>query len=157
MIVVADTTPINYLILLGEIDVRAKLYGRVVIPPAVQDELTHIRAPEALRSWMARPPQWLEVRTPIATSDAALSELDAGERDAIVLAEELSADQLIVDEQMGRRIAEQRGLLVIGTVGVLREAGSAGLIDLKACIERLRQTSFHISPSILASLLNSQS
>lgn len=62
MIVVADTTPVNYLILIGEIDVLAKLYGRVVIPPAVHDELTCSRAPESVRGWIAQPPAWLEFR-----------------------------------------------------------------------------------------------
>jgi predicted nucleic acid-binding protein len=154
MIVVADTTPINYLILIGEIDVLAKLYGRVVIPRAVHEELTHSRAPESVRTWIARPPSWLEILSPASVSYPALAGLDAGEREAIALAEQLSADQLIVDELLGRREAERRGLPVIGTIGVLREAAGEGLLDLQTAIDRLRQTSFHISPAILASLLN---
>jgi len=50
--------------------------------------------------------------------------LDAGERDAILLAEELGADQLIIDEILGRRIARQRKLPVTGTLGVLKAAAS---------------------------------
>ena len=50
MIVVADTTPINYLILIGETEVLPKLYGRVVIPPAVHEELTNSRAPASVRT-----------------------------------------------------------------------------------------------------------
>jgi predicted nucleic acid-binding protein len=156
MIVVADTTPINYLVLIGEIDVLAKLYGHVVIPQAVQLELTNLHAPAAVRAWVSQPPNWLEVRSPRAVSDHALDRLDSGERDAILLAQELDADQLIVDELLGRREAERRGLSVIGTIGVLREAAAEGLLDMRATIERLRQTSFHISPAILASLLDEQ-
>jgi predicted nucleic acid-binding protein len=156
MIVVADTTPVNYLILIGEIDVLAKLYGRVVIPKAVREELTRSRAPASVRAWIAQPPDWLEVLSPGTISDTALDKLDAGERDAIALAEQLSADQLIVDELLGRREAERRGLSVIGTIGVLREAADEGLLDLRISIERLRQTSFHISPAILAILLADQ-
>lgn len=89
-------------------------------------------------------------------SDAALEKLDAGERDAIALAEQLSADQLIVDELLGRREAERRGLSVIGTIGVLREAADEGFLDLRTSIERLRQTSFHISPAILPTLLDNR-
>jgi predicted nucleic acid-binding protein len=63
---------------------------------------------------------------------------------------------LIVDELLGRREAERRGLSVIGTIGVLREAAAEGLLDLRTAIERLRQTSFHISPLILASLIEEQ-
>ena len=153
MIVVADTTPINYLILIGEIDVLARLYGRVIIPQAVHEELTRLRTPESVRAWIAQPPDWLEILVPARIPDSALAKLDAGERDAITLAEELCADQLIVDELLGRREAERRGLSVIGTIGVLREASEEGLLDLRIAVERLRQTSFHISPSILAILL----
>jgi predicted nucleic acid-binding protein len=61
---------------------------------------------------------------------------------------------LIVDELLGRREAVRRGLSVIGTIGVLRQAADEGLLDLRTAIERLRETSFHISPVILASLLD---
>lgn len=157
MIVVADATPINYLILIGEIDVLPKLYGQVIIPTAVHEELIHFGTPAIVRAWISQPPDWLEVRSPAPISDPALAKLDAGERDAIALAEQLSGSpdsvQLIVDELLGRREAERRGLLVIGTLGVLREASEEGLLDLRAAIARLRQTSFHISPAILAWLL----
>ena len=156
MIVVADTTPINYLILIEEIEVLPKLYGRVVIPPAVREELMRPRAPTRVQEWMNEPPDWLEILSPTVTVDSSLAKLDAGERDAIALAEELSADQLIVDELLGRREAERRSLPVIGTVGVLREAAELGLLDLRGAFERLQQTSFHVSPAILASLLSDQ-
>jgi predicted nucleic acid-binding protein len=156
MIVVADTTPINYLILIGEIEVLAKLYGRVVIPETVRSELTQAGAPARVREWIAHPPGWLEVLSPSMVPDADLERLDAGERDALALAVEHSADQVIVDELLGRREAERRGLSVIGTIGVLREAAYEGLLDLRIAVERLRQTSFHISPAILASLLDEQ-
>lgn len=154
MIVVADATPINYLILIGEIDVLPKLYGRVVIPRTVSEELMRSRAPLKVREWIKQPPNWLEILVPTVVVDAKLAKLDAGEREAIALAEELSADQLIVDELLGRREAERRSLPVIGTVGVLREAAEMGLLDLRSAFDRLRQTSFHVSPAILASLLN---
>ena len=157
MIVVADTTPINYLILIEEIDVLPKLYGRVIILRAVSEELLRSRAPLKVQEWMKQPPYWLEVLSPTVVVDAKLAKLDAGERDAIALAEELSADQLIVDELLGRREAERRSLPVIGTIGVLREAAEMGLLDLRSAFERLRQTSFHVSPAILASLLNDPS
>jgi predicted nucleic acid-binding protein len=158
MIVVADTTPLNYLILINEIDVLPRLYGRVVIPQAVREELIRSRAPASVRTWIAQPPGWLEILSPTPVADPALAKLDAGERDAIALAEQLAfssdAVQLIVDELQGRREAARRGLPVIGTIGVLREAAEEGLLDLRDTIERLRQTSFHISPAILAHLLD---
>jgi predicted nucleic acid-binding protein len=156
MIVVADTTPIHYLILIESIDLLGRMYGRVVLPLAVRTELLHPRTPDRVRSWMEHPPLWIDVRAPNGAGDASLGRLGAGEREAILLAEELPCDQLIVDEALGRRIAEERGLPVIGTIGVLREAAERGLLDLRSAFERLSQTSFHISPAILAALLEDQ-
>jgi predicted nucleic acid-binding protein len=154
MIVVADTTPVNYLILIGEIDLLAKLYGQVVIPRAVHEELMRSRAPASVKAWIASPPPWLEILSPVPVSGLVLADLDVGEQEAIALALQLSADLLIIDELLGRREAERRGLPVIGTIGILRDAADGGLVDLRASIGRLRQTSFHISPAILASLLD---
>jgi len=63
VIVVADTSPINYLILTEEIDILAKMYGNVVIPRAVHDELLCPSAPEIVRGWMGQLPAWVEVHT----------------------------------------------------------------------------------------------
>ena len=152
MIVVADTSPINYLVLIGEIDVLTKLYGRIIIPPEVRDELLRPRAPALVRTWIDNPPIWLEIRSPALTQDRPIH-LDAGEAAAIALAQELRADQIIVDELLGRQEAQRRGLDIIGTIGVLLEAHQRGFLDLRLAVERLRLTSFHIEPSILASLL----
>jgi len=153
MIVVADTSPINYLILIEEIDILTKMYGSVVIPRAVHDELLRASAPGVVRKWIAQMPDWLEVRTPAKAADAVLASLDPGERDAIVLAAELHADQLIVDDRQGRHEAEMRGIPVMGTLGVLREAGALGPLDLRAAVKRLEGTSFYIAPEVLARLL----
>jgi len=85
--------------------------------------------------------------------DSSLAKLDAGERDAITLATELHADQLIVDEREGRREAERLGIPVIGTLGVLRNAATLKLLDIRIAVERLRTTSFFIAREVLASLL----
>jgi predicted nucleic acid-binding protein len=153
MIVVADTSPINYLILIEEIDILAKMYGSVVIPRAVHDELLRPSAPEIVRSWMGQLPAWVEVRAPASVADALLEKLDQGERDAILLAGELRADQLIVDDRQGRQEAERRGIPVMGTVGVLREAATLGLLDLRAAVKRLQTTNFYLAPDVLTRLL----
>jgi predicted nucleic acid-binding protein len=82
--------------------------------------------------------------------DALLAKLDPGERGAILLAGELRADQLIVDDQEGRREAEKRGLVVMGTLGVLQEAATLGLLNLRDAVKRLQGTSFYIAPGVLA-------
>ncbi|MGB9242454.1 MAG: hypothetical protein WCC03_03805 [Candidatus Acidiferrales bacterium] len=153
MIVVADTSPINYLILIEEIDILRQMYGTVVIPPAVRRELLRPSAPEIVRRYIGQLPAWLEVRSPSNPPELSLVALDPGERDAIMLATELHADQLIVDDRQGRNEARKRGIPVMGTLGVLREAATLGLLNLPAAVKRLEATSFHIAPEVLMSLL----
>jgi predicted nucleic acid-binding protein len=128
MIVIADATPLNYLILIECSEILPRLFGRILIPRAVFDELSRVRAPESVRAWMAKPPDWLEIRKVRETSDADLEHLDAGEREAIVLAEEVGADWLIMDDSNGRQEAAKRRLPVLGTLRVLDEADARGLI-----------------------------
>lgn len=153
MIVVADSSPVNYLILIEEIDILAKLYGTIAIPPTVRQELLSSSAPEVVRRWVLQAPTWLQVRSPVKTQETVLAKLDPGERDAIALAAELEADQLIVDDRQGRREAGRRGIAVMGTLGVLREAGRLGLVDLRTAVKLLEATSFHIAPEVLDRLL----
>lgn len=71
-----------------------------------------------------------------------------------MLATELHADQMIVDDREGRKQAEERRIPVIGTLGVLKEAATLGLLDLRVSVERLQATSFYVAPDVLWSLLN---
>ena len=154
MIVVADTSPINYLVLIQEIDILPKMYGRVLVPQVVREELRQQAAPEMVRAWIANAPTWLEVRVPTNTADDSLAKLDAGERDAITLAIEFGAEQLIVDDREGRKQAEERNIPVIGTLGVLKEAATLGLLNLRMVVARLQTTNFHVAPEVLKSLFD---
>jgi predicted nucleic acid-binding protein len=71
-----------------------------------------------------------------------------------MLAAELRADQLIVDDREGRRLAEERGIAVIGTLGVLKEAATMGLLDLRDCVARLQTATFYVAPEVLRNLLD---
>ena len=86
-LVIADTTPLNYLILIQQIQLLPTLFERVFIPAAVRDELRHNDAPTVVREWVAVLPAWLEVTDPTTrTTDPTLDRLDEGERAAIQLA-----------------------------------------------------------------------
>jgi predicted nucleic acid-binding protein len=152
--VVSDTSPLNYLILIEQINLLPQLYTRVLIPGSVLEELNAPETSDLVRSWATGLPGWLEVWRDVAAPDLALSQLHAGERDAISLALQVKADVLIIDERRGRQEAEKRGLRVIGTLGVLAAAHERGLVDLTAAIDRLRQTTFHVSPKLLAAILS---
>ena len=129
MIVVADSSPLIVLIAIGHVEVLPALYGQVLIPPEVEAELGLSRRPEPVRAFIATPPAWLTVRT--ATSIEVIADLHAGESAAISLARELRADRLIIDETPGRHAATQRGVPIIGTVGVLELAAERRLLDLR--------------------------
>jgi predicted nucleic acid-binding protein len=86
MIVVSDTTPLNYLILIETVHVLPATFGRVYVPSAAIEELSHWRSPEAVRTWASSPPEWITVQDP---THAGPSKLGRGEMAAISLALEL--------------------------------------------------------------------
>ncbi|MFM7716910.1 MAG: DUF3368 domain-containing protein, partial [Microcystis sp.] len=105
--------------------------------------------------WIANPPSWLIIEA-VQTIDETLNFLDPGEQAAITLAQTLTADLLIIDERLGRRIASERGIPIIGTLGILDDASSRGLIELSDTIARLQQTNFRISHRIIEKLLENR-
>lgn len=148
MIVVADTSPLNYLILIHEIELLPALYERVLIPEEVDQELLRDQAPLAVRKWAASLPAWCEVRSVAASANPALSELDPGERDAILLALEVGIDTVLIDDISGRREAARHCLHVIGTVALLEKAAQRGLMNFRHALQRLEQTNFRLAPAI---------
>jgi predicted nucleic acid-binding protein len=148
MIVVSDTSCISNLLTIGKADLLEKLFGEVIIPPAVEREL---------RRFHSAIPAFLKVVTP-ARNDlvARLSrELDAGEAEAISVACELKADRLLIDEKHGRSIALREGLAIIGIVGMLLAAKQKGLLpSLTELLNRLEtEAGFRLSQSVRAAAL----
>jgi len=145
MIVVSDTSPLRYLILVGYVEVLPRLFDRVVAPPAVMFELSRSQTPEPVRLWATSPPQWLEVKVPAHVLE--VSGLGTGEREAISLARELQAESVLIDDRDAAKVAKTQGFAVLGTLVVLDEAASRGFItDLPEAIERLvRGTNFRMN------------
>ena len=154
MIVIADTTPLNYLVLIGQSNLLPRLYGRVLIPPTVYEELQAEGAPASVRDWAAHRPAWLEVRPAFLPLDVGREPLDAGECEAIALALELKADLLILDDRDARIEAARRNLMVIGTLRVLEDAAQLGLVDLPHALRQLQQTSFRASAKLVQAMLD---
>lgn len=151
--VVADSGPLRYLVLIGEIGILPALIGEVLIPPEVRTELDQPQTPAPVRAWIAAPPPWLAVRPGPAVTDPALARLDPGERAAIALAGAVGADALLIDDRAGVAKALAQGLAVLGTLGVLDRAARRGLVDLGAAFTRLRATNFRYPPGLLETLL----
>ena len=152
--VVADTGPLHYLVLTGDIALLPNLFEKVLTPERVRDELAHAKAPAAVGAWIAAPPPWLEIR-PVEDERSVgdLAALDAGERDAIALALATKADLLLMDDQGGVAAARRCGLAVTGTLGLLDPAARKGLVDLAAAFTRLEATSFYYRQGLLDALL----
>jgi predicted nucleic acid-binding protein len=151
MIVVADTGPLHYLILLEQVELLQRFYGQVLVPEPVANELSAARAPAVVREWITKPPTWIDVR-PVAQADVATitDVLDFGERAAIALAETAQADLLLIDEAAGRAEAKRRHLRVTGTLGVLRAGAEQGLVNnVPDLLERLKTTSFYLDEALL--------
>jgi predicted nucleic acid-binding protein len=157
MIVVADTSPLNYLIQIDCIEVLPALYGEVFIPHEVHHELLASGAPLKVQSWALNSPGWLQIRSALSADRPELRVLDSGEQAAIYLALELNADQLLLDESKARHIATSLlNVEVAGTLRVLRDAHYAKLLDAYEAFERLRShTNFYLTPKLTAMFLQS--
>ena len=131
-IVVADAGPLIGLARVRRLDLLQKLYTLILIPPAVHDEL-HVSfgRPGAVQVRSALEQRWLQVHDLPASADRSLAELililDAGEAEAILLAEQVRCRFLLIDDRRGRRIAKRRGIPVAGVAGVLLAAKQHGL------------------------------
>ena len=151
MLVVADSSPLIFLSRAGLLEVLARVFGRVVVPAVVWAEVIGTR-PDAHGTVDLRAAAWVLVdgRT---LPDIDLG-LDPGETAAILLAEALDADLLLIDERAGRAIAEGRGLAVRGTLGVLVQARLSGaLVALRPALDAMEAEGFRISPALMAEAL----
>jgi len=139
VIVVSDTSPVRGLIAIGKIELLQKLFLKVIIPGAVELELLRIKSlqPEIL---LFLKQSWVEVKQVKHSEEYALirKHLDEGESEAIVLAQKLHADLLLMDENKGRRIAKDLNLKVLGLIGILIKSKRLALIgELKPVLDEL--------------------
>lgn len=128
MIVISDSSSLIAIAAVGQLGVLHGLYREVVVPRAVWSEVTAPNRPGATEIQNAG---WIRVASVAERSSIGVlpQPLGPGEGEAIVLAQELSADLLLIDERRARKIALQLGLPVTGVVGVMLEAKKAGLIS----------------------------
>ncbi|NUQ63346.1 MAG: DUF3368 domain-containing protein [Pirellulales bacterium] len=156
MIVVSNTSPIMNLAAIGQLDLLRHLYGRVIIPQAVYNELAS--RPDLPGGTEVQSSDWIATE-PAGNAhlvQSLLVELDRGEAEAIALALELKADLVLIDERLGRRIAGRLGLRFVGVLGVLIEAKHAGRIGaVKPLVDDLAdKAGFWISPALRTAVLD---
>lgn len=151
MLVVADGSPLVYLCRLGVLELLATAFGEVVVPVRVWEEVVNAR-PDAPGVSALRSAAWLRVdRRELPEVNLGL---DPGETAAILLAEALHADVLLIDERAGRAVAEGRGLTVRGTLGVLVQARERGALpSLRPLLDGLVAQGFRVSPALVSEAL----
>ena len=156
MIVVSNTTPLIGLAAIQRFDLLRQLFGELYIAQAVYDEavvagreLGGAKREVSTVTWI----KTVRVKERLAV-EALLGELDRGEAETIVLARELEADWVLMDEKKGRRKLTELGLQKIGTAGILLKAKQAGLLSIvRPELERLRRQGFTLSQTVVDAVL----
>jgi predicted nucleic acid-binding protein len=154
MIVVSDTSPIFYLLLISQLELLPFLYQRILIPEVVRDEMLATGAPVILQRWIGDPPSWLEICVVELLPESNLMRLDQGERAAIQLAQQVKANLLLIDDKPARQTAIRLGIQITGLLGILDEATKLNQINLLATLDRLRETNFRAAPNLIQALLS---
>lgn len=147
MIIVSDTTPISELAKVNYLNLLPQLFGKVVVPQGVFDELQMGKHPA---TQLLQNLSWLEVvkvsNWQVVEELQGTLKLDLGESEAIALAEEMKASQLLIDEKAARKVALARNLPLIGTMGVLLLAKRQGLLaNVTAVLDQMRSQGTRIS------------
>ncbi|BAY44256.1 hypothetical protein SAMD00079811_18520 [Scytonema sp. HK-05] len=159
MIVVSDTSPITNLAAIGQLDLLQQLYGSIVIPLAVYNEMVAVGkvVPGAVE---VQTLSWIQTQT-VADAQKVMDiqtnqgNIDLGEAEAIILALELRADLLLMDERRGRALAMNYGLSVTGLLGVLLQAKRNSFIpSVKSVLNQLiEQADFRVSSQLYEAIL----
>jgi predicted nucleic acid-binding protein len=152
LLVIADTSPVRYLVQIGQIELLARLFEEIKLPSVVADELRHPSAPPAVRAWVQDLPEWVRVLNAPESEDATLAKLDRGERAAISLGLAIKANLILIDQRRAAAVALTKGFEVTGTLGVLDLAANRGLVDLRAALDGLIRTNFRYRPELITAL-----
>lgn len=151
--VVSNTTPIVSLLKLNKLDLLHHLYNQIYIPTAVYKEVE--AGKDKVYYQNLSKIDWINI-IDIDDKQAVkyFLDLDSGEAEAIVLATELNADLILMDEKLGRHYAKHAELKITGTIGILIKAKSNGFIDeLKPLIEELMHKGVWIKDNLKSEIL----
>lgn len=156
MIAVSNTTPILSLYKIGKLHLLNDLFGQVLVPSAVYNEIAVLGKGKpgydvfAAADYIGVHP----VQSTLA-ADLLRPQLDYGEAEAIVLARELEANILLLDEMKARKVAQANSQMIIGTVGILQAAKRKGIIpNVKSCLDELIEQGIWIDGRLYQSVLD---
>ena len=153
MIIISDTSIITDLIQVGQLGLLEKLFNEIIIHQKVSEELLRSSGRENLFEKY----NWINIQeiTNKNLYDQLLKRVDPGEAESIVLAIELKADLLLIDERKGRQVAEEYGIVITGLIGVLINAKEQGFLEkIKPILDKLiYEIGFRISPRLYQQVL----
>jgi predicted nucleic acid-binding protein len=147
--VVADATPLHYLILIGEVELLRQLYGTIAVPSAVLSELSTLRTPPEVRAWVNSLPSWIRPFAGTEPSSLPFPALGLGERQAIAYVRGGKSNILLTDDLQARVAAESLGIQVVPTIRILSTAAALSIVDFEAALIRLRLTNFRVSQKVI--------
>ena len=147
MTIISDTTPLRYLIEIEKAYILESLFGKVIIPQAVFNDLQRPKTPQPVKEWIVKHPAWLEVRQADLSLYTPQKRIGAGECEAFALALELQADAVLLDDKGAMVEARRLGLMTIRTFDILERAAKENLLDLPETIDRIKRTSFRLPPA----------
>jgi predicted nucleic acid-binding protein len=155
MIIISDTTPLRYLIEIESTHVLERLFGEVLIPEKVAEELQSPKTPESVRDWIETRPIWLKVSKADTSLFVPKKKIGDGEREAFALAVEFKADAVLVDDRDAAMEAQRYGILTIPTFAILEQAAARNLIDLPKTVDAMRRTTFRLpAEKLIEAMLN---
>ncbi len=156
MIIVSNTTPLIGMASVGRFDLLRQLFRKIHIVEAVHEEIfVSVKKTDRIR-YKVPEVSWIET---VKVNDRVsvnrlLENLDSGEAETIVLASEIRADWILMDEKKGRRKLMELGLNKIGTLGILLKAKQEGILsEIKPDIEKLCHQGFSISERVISTVL----
>jgi predicted nucleic acid-binding protein len=138
-IIISDTSCIIQLDLIGELEILKKLFGHITVTPEIESE------------FIGTLPDWFSIKVPQNKMYQKILEisLDKGEASAIALAVEADDALVVIDDLKGRKLAEQLGIKIIGTLGIVVDAKLNGhLASVKNCIDDFKRTGFRINAEV---------
>jgi len=153
-VIIADSSPLISLAIIDQLNLLIKLYERVIVPPAVWNEVT-VKGRDMPGALAVSQVTWFEIETPEPQILQPLSILiDPGESEAIALAQKISNSIVLLDDSRARRIAERFDVPRIGTLGILRRAKINGMIDkIRPHIEYLKANNIYMAENLVNAIL----
>ena len=152
--IIVNATPLIVLCHIGCLGLLKKLYDKIIIPRAVYQEVC--AKPDSACQQIKEHTDWIQVRDVSNQTERKMyqAKLHAGEVEVMILAHEIDADLLIIDDNAAKKTAKYLGFTVTGTLGVLLKAKRMGLIqEVRPLLLAIQKNGFYVSSTVVNMVL----